>query len=1042
MASSSATLNGDAPINLKINFDGTTRRFKLPLRDVGANVFEDKIRGLLNISTDTPAVIERYSDSATSYVLLHRQNTPVYKQLYRAAKAKQKLKLRVTTKSPEPLKEHVAPKPVTIEDEPEEEAEKPTQAEAQKEPENEVEDETTEPSLPETPAVVETVIAPQIRQDFPPFVKQWRARGNPRIHLRRNGDGVEVIDFLASSTTEPMTSLDSPEGSNSTNIAGIDAPISLAQLMRDVEERTSNFSAKLSDIEERHERDLSAALKQMTISPETSEHSASNTTKGISAASANITRLEKMENALKKTMEKLEAPTWNPVVTDRDDSATTLSKAMRDLENKNHMIYSKLAAATGGLDQLRDAIANSAARLSPDSREPPKHMVPIVQEKDGKPAEPAVQQECMKRPFTVCCNSCDRAVPEAHFHCSICDEGDFDLCQECVNRGISCYGEGHWLIKRTVVNGDIKCSSTHIAPKPIRSNPLKLASKPTSPAVTISSNTPSNSRAVLALSDLMPRVPARTCNCCVQEFREELFVHCTACDDYDLCYPCFAKNQHGHHPKHDFVPAVKGAVLDQAVSSRLAPGRNVLHNAICDGCDKYVRGIRHKCLDCPDWDYCSDCAKEASFIHPNHRFVAIYEPLADRPSRNSSRATHYGICCDGPLCKAHDSGSKYIVGERYKCAVCHDTDFCANCEASPANTHNKTHPLIKFKTPVRHVSVTTTGEHEDGQRLPTMGDRCHRTRTSTSRSLDTTASPVEKMTATTMQTVVNVQPTEQQAVQPPSADDNADDVKEEASETKSSVSVKPSKESLVNNELVAIFKWDTIQDGSVLPPNHTFEQTWVLRNEGTVPWPAGCSVKFVGGDYMGAVDPAHPAGIHELVSASESTICYNALNPGQEFPFTVLMRTPDRDGKVISYWRLTTPDGVKFGHKLWCDVAVQASPKAEQAKAQVSDAAEPESEVEETLSPTVSESRMIIPKLEHESPSASLSMEGVAEIEVETETDTLAPSAGDDDDFEDCGQDDWAEDSASGFFTDEEYDILDASDEEFLVEQQKKLSKK
>ncbi|KAI1303440.1 hypothetical protein F5Y03DRAFT_385061 [Xylaria venustula] len=934
MASSSAAVTGDAPINLKINFNGTTRRFKLPLRDVGANVFEDKIRGLLNISPDTPTIIERYSDSATSYVILHPLNTPVYKQLYRAAKAKQKLKLRVTTKSPESVRESVAPKPVTIEDEPEEEAERVTPAEAKKESEKEVKDETVQLSPSETPAVVETVIAPQVRQDFPPFVKQWRARGNPRIHLRRNGDGVEVIDFLASSTAEPVTNVDSPEGSNSTNIAGSDSPISLAQLMRDVEERESKGAAiktaNFRDIQESHERDL----------------------------------------------------------------------------------------------------------------EPHNHMVPITQKKDDKPTELTVQHECMKRPFTVCCNSCDRAVPEAHFHCSICDEGDFDLCQECVNRGVSCYGEGHWLIKRTVVNGDIKCSSTHIAPKSIRSNPLKLASKPTSPTTTASSNTPSNSRAVLALSDLMPHVPARTCNCCVQEFREEQFVHCTVCDDYDLCYTCFAKNQHGHHPKHGFVPAVKGSVLDQAVSTRLAPGRNVLHNAICDGCDKYVRGIRHKCLDCPDWDYCSDCAKDANFIHPNHRFVAIYEPLADRPFRNSSRATHYGISCDGPLCKARDSGSKYIVGERYKCAVCHDTDFCANCEASPANTHNKTHPLIKFKTPVRHVSVTTTGEHEDGQRLPTMGDRCHRPRTTTARALDTTASPVEKMTETTMQTVVNVQPTEQQTVQPPNDDNKTDDIKQDASETKSSVSVKSSKESVVNNDLVAIFKWDTIQDGSVLPPNHTFEQTWVLRNEGTVPWPAGCSVKFVGGDYMGAVDPAHPAGIHELVSASESTICYNALNPGQEFPFTVLMRTPDRDGKVISYWRLTTPGGIKFGHKLWCDVTVQASLKAEQVKAQISDAAEPESEVEETISPTVSESRMIIPKLEHESPSASVSMEGAAETEVETETDTLAPSAGDDDDFEDCGQDDWAEDSASGFFTDEEYDILDASDEEFLVEQQKKLSKK
>ncbi|KAI0433552.1 hypothetical protein F5Y09DRAFT_328930 [Xylaria sp. FL1042] len=943
MASSSvpAVPTADTPINLKININGTTRRFKLPLRDLGANVFEDKVRGLLNIPSDTTSVVERYSDSATSYVTLNPANVAVYKQLYRAAKAKQKLKLRVTTKpiEPEPIKEIPVPKPVTVEDEPEEEpkkeekaveSEQAAEAETQQEPEKEVENEAAEASSAETSGVVETVVAPKIRQDFPTFVKQWRARGNPKIHLRRNGDGVEVIDFLAPSTaTEPVTIHSSPEGSIPATVAKGDSSVA----------------------------PTSAADRQA--------------------------RAIAMEEIFARSMAKM--------------------------------------------DELQKSF--------------PKF--PILQDKDVKQTEATTQQECMKRPFTVCCNSCDRAVPEAHFHCSICDEGDFDLCQECVNRGITCHGEGHWLIKRTVVDGDIKCSSTHIAPKSIRSTPLKLASKPISLSTPFSTlNPPAQSRVGLTSSEWTPHFSARTCNCCVQEFREEEFVHCTTCDDYDLCQGCFAKDQHGHHPKHGFAPAVKGTVLDQPVSSRLAPGRDVLHNAICDGCDKYVRGIRHKCLDCPDWDYCSDCAKDASFIHPNHRFVTIYEPLADRPFRTSSRATHYGISCDGPLCSTRKGGCRYIVGERYKCAVCHDTDFCANCEASPANTHNKTHPLIKFKTPVRHVSVTTTGEHEDGQRLPTMGDRCHRTRTST-QSPDTTTSAKEKIAATPVQTVVDVQPTEQPTVLPLS-DNAADDIKGDVCEAEPSVSVKP-KESSVNEDLVAVFKWDTIEDGSVLPPNHTFEQTWVLRNEGTVPWPAGCSVKFVGGDYMGAVDPAHPAGIHELVSASESTICYNPLRPGQEFPFTVLMRTPYRYGKIISYWRLTTRDGVKFGHKLWCDVDVQPPAKVEEVKPQLPGAVEPETKVEEATPTTISESRMIIPKLEHESPSASIFKDSRPEVEGETETDTLSPSAvdnDDDDDFEDCGQDDWAEDSASGFLTDEEYDILDASDEEFLFEQQKMVSKK
>jgi next-to-BRCA1 protein 1 len=317
-------------------------------------------------------------------------------------------------------------------------------------------------------------------------------------------------------------------------------------------------------------------------------------------------------------------------------------------------------------------------------------------------------------------------------------------------------------------------------------------------------------------------------------------------------------------------------------------------------------------------------------------------------------------------------------------------------------------------------------------------------------SCDISASTRENIAATPVQTVVDVQPTEQHE----QLASKSVEIKKEISEVKAPSLAESRNESPASDDLTAVFVWDTVKDGSILPPNHTFEQTWVLCNEGKVPWPAGCSVKFVGGDYMGAVDPAHPAGIHELVSASESTVCYNALNPGQRFPFTVLMRTPEREGKVISYWRLTTPDGAKFGHKLWCDVNVEAPPKAEQVvpvlpvvvedKAEVEEA-ETETEVEaeaEVTPEAAGESRMIIPKLEHESPSASIHGDR-SEVEVETDTNTLAPSADDEDDFEDCGgQDDWADESDDGFMTDEEYDILDASDEEFLSEQQRMLYKK
>lgn len=633
--------------------------------------------------------------------------------------------------------------------------------------------------------------------------------------------------------------------------------------------------------------------------------------------------------------------------------------------------------------------------------------------------------------FAVCCNHCDRTIPDSHYHCSTCDDGDYDLCSDCVDRGVTCYNAEHWLIKRFVRGDHILVSTTErIAPKPkakeVEREPVQMPPFPGS--------------VPFAIPPAFTRTPVRTCNSCVQELPDKEFLHCTTCEDFDLCKTCFVEDKHGHHPKHGFAPAVEGTHLPSDISKRLAPGRNQRHHAICDGCDKFVFGVRHKCLDCPDWDYCADCVVNAGFIHPNHRFVPIYEQFVDARTRNANRPSHYGICCDGPLCNG--TRKSYIVGDRYKCTVCHDTDFCANCEASPANTHNRTHPLIKFKTPVRRVEVTTKGEDENGQRMPVMGDRLARKPVG-SQAAATTVNP----TKTSLHTVVDMKPEPEKApvATPPQEEKSSlmRAFRQQQQQYRQSAALAKSKETAHTTQtptteptnLVAVFERDTIADGTVMPPNHVFEQTWVLRNAGDVAWPAGCSIKYVGGDYMGHIDSSHPAGIHDLVSASESTVCYDSLAPGQEFPFTVLLRTPAREGKVISWWRLTTKDGHKFGHRLWCDVTVQASKVIEESKKENSDEEEEKKPlVEKTEAVSQSSSEMIFPTLEKESPETSIHEDVKSETAYTVEEETEG--------FEDCGEDDeWAEESDEGFLTDEEYDILDASDEEYLDDQHKKSQK-
>ncbi|KAF4633051.1 hypothetical protein G7Y89_g5075 [Cudoniella acicularis] len=864
MASTTAT-NPDTLVTLKVNIEGSNRRFKLPLRDLGASTLPDKLRFLLAIPPSSEAIFERYSDSAAAFVVLDPNNTSVYKQLYRAAKAKLKLRLKVTVKEKEP----VMPKPATVEDE--------------------------EPS-PVSPL-----------------------------------DSQPIFQDTAESMPSPAPQAAASAVSYSEQSIH---PDSVVEIQRGLEELLINhprFSTMPSVVSSNC---CNSAARSMT--------------------SCHIDATEEAPET--KSASCTEIPVTRGTAA-HDRWFAELASVSQDRQNAIRNI-SGAPPTTGGV-------------------------------------------------FSVYCNKCNAAIPDDHYHCSICDDGDYDLCKACVDDGVVCSGDNHWMIKRFVKNGKVINSTTEtIAPKP---KALFSESK----------------------STLVPEAKVvtatRTCNSCIQgeqmrpddfvqpansklELTEENFVTCTTCDDFDLCISCHRNAEHGHHPKHAFAPAVEDADLDIVAQALLAPGRNVGHNA-------YIYGVRHKCLDCPDWDFCSTCMPNASFIHPRHRFVPIYEPLNDLAALSrsySSRARHHGIYCDGPLCNSANGIQSYIKGDRYKCAVCHDTDFCASCEASPSNPHNRTHPLIKFKTPVRNVSVTTLGDHEDGKPMPVMGDR--RPRVTTSKATETT--PAQSANAATqVQTVADLRPTEPAKVETHEVE--AEDALEPKVEE-----VKELPAEVVEEDLVAHFVRDVIADGTILPPNCVFEQTWYLRNGGNTAWPAGCSVKFVGGDNMCAVDPAHPASVHELVSAAESTTCYTEVAPGQEAGFTVLMRTPNRDGNFISYWRLTGPDGGKFGHRLWCDVnvkeptpVIKVEPKEETA--------EPKVEAEG--------SQMIFPKLEKESPTASVHQEApVAPSEAEAE---------DDDDFEDFVEESVDDETEDGFMTDEEYDILDASDEEYLAEQDKAAKK-
>jgi next-to-BRCA1 protein 1 len=106
---------------------------------------------------------------------------------------------------------------------------------------------------------------------------------------------------------------------------------------------------------------------------------------------------------------------------------------------------------------------------------------------------------------------------------------------------------------------------------------------------------------------------------------------------------------------------------------------------------------------------------------------------------------------------------------------------------------------------------------------------------------------------------------------------------------------------------------------------------------------------------------------------------------------------------------------------LWCDVNVtEPAPVAKDEPEPVKAEVEAEG------------SQMIFPKLEKESPTTSIHEEAPA----------AAPGVEDAEEFEDFVDEGLEDDETEdGFMTDEEYDILDASDEEYLAEQEKATKK-
>ncbi|KAM0893929.1 hypothetical protein ACQ4PT_024826 [Festuca glaucescens] len=103
----------------------------------------------------------------------------------------------------------------------------------------------------------------------------------------------------------------------------------------------------------------------------------------------------------------------------------------------------------------------------------------------------------------------------------------------------------------------------------------------------------------------------------------------------------------------------------------------------------------------------------------------------------------------------------------------------------------------------------------------------------------------------------------------------------------------------------------TVPDGTVMAPSTPFRKIWCMRNSGSTAWPSGTQLTWIGGDQF-----AHQSSVKLGISEF-------GFPAGGEIDVCVDFVAPAKPGRYISYWRLTSPDLLKFGQQVWVLIQVE-----------------------------------------------------------------------------------------------------------------------
>ncbi|CAN7033291.1 hypothetical protein IGI04_031623 [Brassica rapa subsp. trilocularis] len=105
-----------------------------------------------------------------------------------------------------------------------------------------------------------------------------------------------------------------------------------------------------------------------------------------------------------------------------------------------------------------------------------------------------------------------------------------------------------------------------------------------------------------------------------------------------------------------------------------------------------------------------------------------------------------------------------------------------------------------------------------------------------------------------------------------------------------------------------------VLDGTVFAPSAQFTKIWKMRNNGSLVWPHGTQIVWIGGDRLS-----------NSLSVDLQIPVEGAAPIDSELDVKVDFVAPELPGRYISYWRMASSSGAKFGQRVWVLIHVDAS---------------------------------------------------------------------------------------------------------------------